>query len=322
MEKVGTRKRAGDLFNCNSYINRLWGSVSFIGLALVVVVFQVLTDGRLVSARNMMNIFNNFFSIGLGSIGVMFLMSLGELDLSVGAALGFAAAIGALGGQAHTAWILPLCLLTGIGIGALNGVLVSRLKVESFIGTLAVSFIARGLTTYLLNGSVGISVTQRIYDKSEVKITVFIIAAVVFYLLFHNTAFGKSCRAIGASIDAARQSGVAVLRVRAMAFVISGFLCGLAGFFSLVRTCTASSNTGNGFEFEVLLAVLFGGMPLSGGWTVKFRAAVVGSISMAVMKNGMSLMGIDGLTQQIVQGIILIAVVAISFDRRNAAVIK
>lgn len=313
MKMLDTRKRAKDFMH--NYF-------SFIGLLLVAVIFHVLTEGRLLSSRNVMNIFNNFFSIGLGSIGVMFLMSLGELDLSVGATLGFAATIGALAAKIDVVWILPVCLLTGILIGALNGILVSRMKVESFIGTLAVSFIARGLTTYLLNGSVGIPLSQRIFDKSAVKITVFIAAAVIFYILFNYTAYGKSCRAIGASADAARQSGVAVERVRAMAFVISGFLCGLAGFFSLVRTCTASSKTGNAFEFEVLLAVLFGGMPLSGGWTVKFRAAIVGSIAMAVMQNGMSLMGIDGLTQQIVQGVILIVVVVISFDRRNAVVIK
>lgn len=313
MKKLNTKKGAKDFVH--NYF-------SFIGLVLVTVIFHVLTEGRLLSSRNMMNIFNNFFSIGLGSIGVMFLMSLGELDLSVGATLGFAATIGALAAQIQVAWILPVCLLTGILIGAFNGVLISRLNVESFIGTLAVSFIARGLTTYLLNGSVGIPLSQRMFDKSSVKITVFLVAAVGFYILFNYTAFGKACRAIGASKDAARQSGVAVERVRTMAFVISGFLCGLAGFFSLVRTCTASSKTGNAFEFEVLLAVLFGGMPLSGGWTVKFRAAIVGSIAMAVMQNGMSLMGIDGLTQQIVQGVILIAVVVISFDRRNAVVIK
>ena len=72
----------------------------------------------------------------------------------------------------------------------------------------------------------------------------------------------------------------------------------------------------------MLLAVLFGGMPLSGGWVVRFRSAVVGSIAMAVLKSGMSLTGINGMTQQIVQGVILIVVVVLSFDRKNAAVIK
>ena len=171
---------------------------SFIGLLLVVIIFHVLTEGRLISSRNMMNIFNNFFSIGLGSVGVMFLMSLGELDLSGGGKFwDFSAAIGAFSAEIHTVWILPACLLTGLLIGSLNGVLVSRLKVESFIGTLAVSFIARGLTTYLLNGSVGIPLTQRVYDKSAVKVTVFIIVAVVCYILFDYTSYGKACRSVG-----------------------------------------------------------------------------------------------------------------------------
>ena len=107
-----------------------------------------------------------------------------------------------------------------------------------------------------------------------------------------------------------------------LSFGFVGLICGLVGFFTLVRACTASSKTGNAFEFDVLLAVLFGGMPLSGGWNVKFLSAIVGSVAMALLKSGMSLVGIDGLTQQVVQGIILIVVVAISFDRRSVAVIK
>lgn len=295
---------------------------SFIGLVLVVLIFEILTKGKLLGSKNLMNIFNNFFSIGLGSVGVMFLMSLGNLDLSVGAVLGFSAAIAAFAANISLVLIFPAAILTGLLIGTLNGVLISRLNVESFICTLAVSFVVRGLSTWLLNGSVGIPVSMRIFDKDFVKIAVFLLVMIVFYLIFEYTRFGKSCRAIGASEEAARQSGINVEKVKMYAFMISGFLCGLAGFFSLVRTCTASSKTGDAFEFDVLLAVLFGGMPLSGGWSVKFRSAVVGSIAMAVMYNGMSLMGIDGLMQQLVQGIILIAVVVISFDRRNTLVIK
>ena len=302
--------------------NIIRNNFSFIGLLLVAIVFEILTQGKLFSTRNYMNIFNNFFSISLGAVGVMFLMSLGELDLSVGAILGFSAAMGAFSANISLAIILPVCIATGLVIGLLNGVLISKLKVESFIGTLAISFIFRGMTTWLLNGSVGVPVVMRVFDKNIVKIILFLVVMVVFYVLFEYTVFGKQCRAVGASEDAARQSGVKVEKIRIIAFAISGFSCGLAGFFSLVRTCTASSKTGNAFEFDVLLAVLFGGMPLSGGWAVKFRAAVVGSIAMAIMYNGMSLMGIDGLTQQIVQGVILIVVVVISFDRKSAVVIK
>jgi ribose transport system permease protein len=295
---------------------------SFIGLLIVVIVFEILTKGYLFRLRNLMNIFNNFFSIGLGAMGVVFLMSQGEIDLSVGAIVGFSATLAAYAAKLNLALILPAALITGIAIGFFNGVIVGRLKVESFIGTLAMSFVVRGIMIWLLNGSVGIPVSQRIFDRDFVKISVFIVATIVLYLLFEYTAYGKHCRSIGSTADAARQTGVKVEKVRITAFVISGLMCGISGFFSLARTATASSRTGNAFEFDVLLAVLFGGMSLSGGWPVKFRAAVIGSIAMAVTKNGMSLMGIDGLTQQIVKGVILIVIVVIAFDRRNAGVIK
>jgi ribose transport system permease protein len=295
---------------------------SFIGLLIVTVVFEFLTEGNLLQPRNLMNIFNNFFSIGLGAMGVVFLMSLGELDLSVGAIAGLSAALASYAGQINLALILPAAILTGLAIGLLNGVMIARLRVESFIGTLAMSFVVRGITTWLLNGSVGIPVSMRVFDQNSVKIFVFVALLAALFLLFEFSAYGKQCRSVGASADAARQSGVKVEKVRTTAFVISGLMCGLVGFFSLVRTCTASSKTGNAFEFDVLLAVLFGGMPLTGGWPVKFRAAILGSIAMSVMKNGMSLMGIDGLTQQIVEGVILIAIVVIAFDRKSANVIK
>ena len=295
---------------------------SFIGLLIVAIVFEIMTGGDLFESRNLVNIFNNFFSIGLGAMGVVFLMSLGELDLSVGAIAGLAAALAAYAARANLALILPAAIVAGILIGLLNGVIISKFKVESFIGTLAMSFIARGITTWLLNGSVGIPISQNFFDQNSIKIAAFVLFLVVLFLLFEFMPFGKCCRAIGSSSNAARQAGVRVEKTKILAFVISGLMCGLVGFFSLVRTCTASSQTGNAFEFDVLLAVLFGGMPLTGGWPVKFRSAVIGSIAMAIMKIGMSVMGIDGLTQQIVEGVILIIIVVIAFDRKSAGVIK
>ncbi|MDD2958443.1 MAG: ABC transporter permease [Lachnospiraceae bacterium] len=295
---------------------------AFFGLLLVLVLFEILTRGKLLGQRNLMNIFNNFFSIALCAMMYSFVMALGELDLSVGAIVGFSAAMAAFASEISIYLILPVALITGLLIGLINGFATAYLRVESFIGTLAVSFVFRGLTTYFLNGSVGIPIAMRAFDKDWVKIIALLLVLTISYLLYERCAFGKHCRAVGASHEAARQSGVNVQKTRMAAFALVGLVCGLVGFFTLVRACTASSKTGNSFEFDVLLAVLFGGMPLSGGWPVKFRAAVIGSIAMAALKSGMSLIGIDGLTQQVVEGVILIAVVVLSFDRRNAGVIK
>lgn len=295
---------------------------SFIGLVIVAVLFEILTQGKLFGQRNIMNIFNNFYTIGLAAMAYAFVMALGELDLSVGAIVGVSAAMAAFAGKVNAALILPAAVLTGLLVGTLNGVCIARLNIESFIGTLAVSFIMRGLTTWMLNGSVGIDLSMRAFDQNWVKISIFCVLLVLLYILYEHCAYGKHCRAVGASKAAAQQSGVRVARTRMLAFMLLGAVCGLVGFFTLVRAFTASSSTGTAFEFDVLLAVLFGGMPLSGGWPVRFRSAVIGAVTMAILKSGMSLIGMNGLTQAVVRGLILIAVVTISFDRKNAGVIK
>lgn len=142
---------------------------SFLGLIIVVFTFQLLTQGRLLSSNNLTNIFNNVFSIGLLSMGVVFLMSLGEMDLSVGAIVGMSAAFGAFASDISVWLILPVTIITGLAIGILNGLIISFLEVESFIGTLAVSFVVRGITTWLLNGSAGIPISMRALDKTYIK---------------------------------------------------------------------------------------------------------------------------------------------------------
>lgn len=295
---------------------------SFIGLLLVAILFEVLTDGKLLSSRNMLNVFNNFYTIGLAAMAYTFVMALGELDLSVGAIVGISAAAAAFAGKVNTNLILPAAVVCGLLVGLLNGVCIAKLNTASFIGTLAVSFVMRGITTWTLNGTLGVDVSVRVFDQNWVKISTFCVLMVLFYFLYEHCAYGKHCRAVGASKLAAEQSGIRVSRTRMMAFILLGTVCGLVGFFTLIRAFTASSTTGNAFEFDVLLAVLFGGMPLSGGWSVRFRSAVIGAVTMAILKSGMSIVGLDGFTQAVVKGIILIGVVAISFDRKNAGIIK
>lgn len=295
---------------------------SLFGLVLVIVLFETLTKGSLISQRNYKTLFNNFFSIAMCAIPYTFVMALGELDLSVGAIVGFSAATAAMASNVSIYLILPAALLSGLLVGLLNGATTAYLKVESFIGTLAASFIFRGLTTYILNGSVGIPIGMRAWDENWVKATALMIVLAFSYVLYNWFAFGKHCQAVGASHEAAKESGVNVKKTRMLAFMFVGLICGLIGFFLLCKACTASSKTGNAFEFDVIIAVLFGGMPLAGGWIVHFSSALIGAASIALLKSGMSLIGIDGLVQQVVEGIILIGAVVISFDRKNAAVIK
>lgn len=294
----------------------------YIGIVLVLLLFEIMTKGRLLQKRNLMNIFNNFFLIGLSASVFTFIIAIAELDLSTGAIVGISAALGALAGKTNVALVVPVCILTGLAAGSLNGFMIAKMKMASFIATLASSFVLKGLTTFLLDGSVGVDISIRVFDQNWVKITTLAVAVIIFYMLFEHCIIGKQSRAVGASAEAAHQSGVHVEFIRFMPYLMIGLMCGIVGAFTLARSCTATTSTGGGFEFDILLAVLFGGMPLTGGWSVKYRSAILGSITMAVLKSGMSLCGITGASQQIVKGALLIIIVAITFDRKVVAAIK
>jgi ribose transport system permease protein len=295
----------------------------FIGMILVMIFFEIVSGGNLLSSRNSFILVNEVFSIVLGTTGAIFLMAQGNLDFSMGAIVGIAGALGAIAGGKNAILILPVTLLAGLVVGSVNGFIYAKLNIPSFIATLGMSFILKGLTTVVLgSGAIGLPFVMSKYDNEPLKLTVLVIILTIGYMVFEYTQFGKQSRAIGALTEAARQCGVNITRTKFIAFMISGLVCGLVGFFSIVRACTASPDTGSGFEFNVLLALSIGGFSLSGGWSSKFRCVVVGSIIVAIISNGMTLWGIDQLLQQLVKGIIFIIAVAVSFDRKSVSIIK
>lgn len=301
---------------------RMLHFIPYIGLILVVVFFGVITEGRILSFRNSSVLLSEIFSIALGATGVIFLMSQGNMDFSLGALAGFAAALGAIAAGTNTLFLFPVTILAGLAVGFINGMFVAKFNVPSFIATLAVSFVLKGLTITMLNGSIGIPFAMSKYDNDVLKLAVLVAVLVIGYIMFEYTEFGKQGRAIGSLPEAARQSGVNLTKIRWFSFVLSGLVCGLIGFFSAVRACTVSTSTGIGLEFNVLLALMIGGFSLTGGWTAKFRSVIIGSLIMAFISNGMTLAGINGGVQQLIKGFLFIIAVAVSFDRKNIAVIK
>ncbi len=291
--------------------------VPFLGLIFVIVLFAALTKGELLNPGNTVTLFNSLFSTGLGAVGVFFVMAQGNIDFSIGSIIALAGSLCAMAyNDISPVLIVPVALLTGTAIGVVNGFLVAKVKVPAFIATLSMSFIIRGIATVVLGGVYGISFEANAFDSMFVKVPVLIITFIIGYIIFEYTKFGKHSRAIGSLPEAARQNGVEVTRTRWTAFIISGFMSGLIGFFSVVRSCTITPLSGTGHEFNVLIALLVGGMAMTGGWTAKFRSVIIGCLFITFLALGMSLMGLDVYMQQLVKGIIFIVSVLIT-ERGN-----
>ena len=159
-------------------------------------------------------------------------------------------------------------------------------------------------------------------DTLVVKYGIIVLFLIVTWFVMSYTPYGKHCKAIGAKEEVAHQSGVKVWKEKLIAFLICGFSCGVMASFILFRTCSASTSSGGSTQLNAVLALLLGGIPFSGGWSSKFRCVLIGSMLMAVVTSGLILMNISPNTQQIIKGILFVIAVAISFDRKNTAVIK
>ncbi len=295
----------------------------FLGLAAVIILFQVLTGGKVFSIRNLMAIMNDSFFILIGTVAFSFIMAVGNLDLSMGTVMAVSCTCAAFASGISPVLAIPAAVLAGLVLGCFNGFVHVHMGLGSLIGTMATQSVFQGILVLLLDGgTLAAPVSMLKWGSNGLKITVMILVSLVGAYIFNFTAYGKQCKAVGACSEAARLSGVSVKKVKYMTFIVMGGVVGLLGLFSLIRTGTASAATGGTLMMNVWCAALLGGLPLSGGSACRFRSAVIGSFTMAFLANGMTLMGLGTHDKQLIQGIVFLAAIAISFDRKNLVVIK
>lgn len=296
----------------------------FLGLLAITVIFTVGTGGRLFSQQNLNAMLNNGLYILIGSVGYLFMLAQGNLDFSIGANMGVSCAVCCIvANSLGIAVSLPAAILTGMAISLVSALVFVKGGINSFIVTLAMQFVLNGLVLVVLDGATLAAPIEMLkMFTNPLKLFLSIGIVMLGYIVYQFTSFGKLCRAVGSNEEVVRQSGVNLTLLKIMPFLIMGALCGLLGFISLIRTGTASNQTGSALMMNVLNAALLGGLPISGGPTAKFRSVIVGTLTMTFMASGMTIMGLSAITQQIIKGLVFLVAIGISFDRRNMKVIK
>ena len=295
----------------------------FLGLIGVVVFFQMASGGRVITTTNLKAVVNESFFILIASVGFSFIMAEGNLDLSMGTVMAVSCVCAAIGANIYPLLAIPFAIVPGLIFGWFNGFVHVNLGLGSLIGTMATQSIFGGILVLILDGgTIAAPYSMLKWNTMPLKIGTMVVIVLAGYYIFNYTAYGKMCRAVGSCAEAAKYAGINVGKIKKISFTVFGGLLGLLGFYSLIRTGTASSSTGSDLMMNVWCAALLGGLPLSGGFPSKFRAVILGSFTMAFLANGMTLMGLGTYDKQLIKGIVFLITIAISFDRKNQVVIK
>jgi len=290
----------------------------FLGLLLVIALFGALEPSFL-STRNLMTVAIQTVIVGLGAIGMTFVIVSGGIDLSIGSVIALSSVVTAL--CAHAGFSPPVSVAAGVAAGglcgAMNGWLVTRLSIVPFIVTLGMMGIARGVAKWL-------SAEQTVTPSPEASdalaalatktatspgIWITILLAVAMALVLKRTVFGTYTYALGSNEDTARLCGVPVERTKIWIYTLCGLFGGLGGVMTFARLSVGDPTTAIGKELDVIAAVVIGGASLAGG-KGSILGSMVGALLMAALANGCNLTGVPNFVQEILIGSIIVAAVA------------
>jgi ribose transport system permease protein len=293
---------------------------------IVLVVIMSVASPYFLKQENLFNILRGMATIGIMAIGQTMVIITGGIDLSVGSLLAVSSMLTARLLTVHdqNAIVAVVCgLAFGLLLGIINGLTITRFKINPFITTLGMLSIARGLTYLLATGVKG-TVASNIPMQNEtiiylgsgsigpvpVSVIILFILVIVSALFLRRTVPGRYIYAIGSNERSARLSGVPVNKIRVFVYAASGFFCALAGIILTGRLSTAATNIGVGNELDVIAAVVIGGASLQGGEGT-ITGAIIGATIMALVRNAFVLLHIPNHFQTITIGIVIILAVGL-----------
>ena len=300
--------------------------VIYVGFLAIFAVFAVvLRDDGFATPANLLNIVQQTAPVSVMAVGAVFVLTAGEIDLSIGSIVAVSALLAAVA-MRDLPW--PVGVAAGLGagaaIGALNGALVAYGRLPSFLVTLATMGVFAGVgrrMTDLKSIPIENDLFNGLFGAGSLfgvpSLVIWTLAAVgIGYFVFRETRFGAHVHATGDSAKAARATGIKVLRLRFAVLVMSGALAGLAGLLYAGRLNGARYTLGEADLLTVIAAVIVGGTRLNGG-SGSILGALIGSLMMGMLNNGLILMGYQPSDQMIARGLIILIAVALTLREPN-----
>jgi len=286
----------------------------FAVLILIILIFTM-QEPRYIEVGNLLDILEQATINGFLAIGVTFAIITGGIDLSVGSVM--ALSIVACGQLAVMGLppiaVLAIGLVLGIFLGALNGLLITKMKLQPFIATLGTNSVLRGMAYLVTGGWPVLNIPKgyrnlfqvQIFHNIRLYMVYLIIAAIILSLILKRTSTGVYIYAVGSNEEATRLSGINVDRFKICAYIFCGAMAAMAGMVTLAKLGTGEPTAGQGYELNAVAAAAIGGASLAGG-KGSILGTMIGALTLSALKVGLVVIGMDTFYQYIATGLIII----------------
>lgn len=300
--------------------------IMYLVLVLMCLILAVASD-KFLTMSNLLTIVKQISIQSIVAIGMTMIIITGNIDLSVGSIVAFSSVSVAMmmtsGVPVIIACILTL-IISGI-LGLISGGVTAKLRLHSFLVTLALMQAFRGLAQTMTGGYpvAGFDTSfGKLASASIGPIPLLVVYMIVFYAIFiyvlKYTAFGRSIYAIGGNQESARLSGINVERVKTIVFVISSMLCGVAGLLLTAKVRSGDPTCANGWEMDTIAGAIIGGTNMMGG-EGKLGGTIIGLLFVGILSNGMILLGVNAYMQSVIKGLVIfLAVILNSIQKRGS----
>lgn len=308
--------------------NHIFDVAAYVGLAIVLILFFIYSGDKLI--YNATTVIQTAAPYVILSLGAVFVYSMGFMDVSVGQQIGVYAILitmitNSMGGTKTGIVIgILVALVIALACGAFNGAVAVWLGLPSIVTSLFLMFFFTGAQMLLMENygqnSISIQAVLKPANRNVytlLLLAIIVIVAIVVSYFFNYTKLGKYTRAIGANEIAAEQSGVNTMKWKVIAYMAFAVTVIIGAFVMLTRTGSAGKGTGSGYAMDIMICLILGGMPLSGGMVSKVRSAIIGTFTYVLLTNDLTTMGVALNMVNFVKAVIFIVIIMITCRKQK-----